>query len=155
MPATFEHHLAIAADPARVWRALVDTRDWPCWLPGLIAVDAAVPVIAAGATFRETRELFGRTAVEEFEVVECVDGERLHLRIGGAAGHERGGRVDLVYALAPAAAGTELRVRGEFEVAGALARLFRALTAALFAGAVRRDLAAFAAWVEAAVDQDG
>ncbi len=125
----------IAAPPAAVFAVMMDISRWPQIIRGIerIEVLTAGP-IGAGARFRETRTMFGRTATEEMTVAEVVSPQRL---VFTAENH--GTRYRVVHSVQAAPDGARLTVAFEGTPVTITARLLSAI-GVLFAGALRRQL---------------
>jgi hypothetical protein len=150
MPLTLDLDQTIAAPPAVVWAELTDIAHWSRWVPGLVRLEVSDDApFAPGKKFRETRTLFGREAIEVFEVVRAQPPLELELHVDGSQGSSRRGSYCFVYRLEPVAVGTCLHLHGRIEGMGWFFRHVGRLFIGVFRHALARDLAAFKRYVEA------
>jgi carbon monoxide dehydrogenase subunit G len=125
----------IAAPPAAVFSTLAAVGNWAQFMSGIDSVEMLTPgAIAAGTRFRETRTMFGKTAIEEMTVVEIAPPNRLLLT---AFNHGTAYRVD--HKLATATDGTRLSLQFSGTPVTLIARIFAPL-GLLFAGSVRKQI---------------
>ena len=104
---SFEAETAIQANPADVWRELIDGGSWPGWDSGVDAVEGA---IAPGARITiRSKAAPGRAF--PVRVTEFVAGSRLQFTGGMPFGMFRGVRD---YILTPSGTATRLLMREEY-----------------------------------------
>jgi hypothetical protein len=130
--------ILINAPRDRVFAVMADIPAWPRRIQAIERIDMLTDgPVAVGTRFRETRQMFGRTASEEMTVAEFIAGERM---VFIAESH--GTRYRATHVLTGAGTGgTRLSLDFEGKPTTLLARLTTPL-AWLLAGHVRRQLVA-------------
>lgn len=75
-----------------VFGAMTSIDEAADWLPGAGRIENVTGgELKVGSVWRETRNMFGREATEEFEVTEIVPNERLGLYVDGTKGSSQSG----------------------------------------------------------------
>lgn len=153
-----------AASPSALFQLATDFARLPEAIPEIDSIEVLSPgPTAVGTRFRETRTIFGKSAVETFTVTAFAppgdreDGDG----VGGFTLETEscGMRYVATHRVRPDAAGSiiELNLKGELVTSSWLTRIAAPLTDRLFGPmmrkAVRRDLVRLAAAAEQAADQ--
>ena len=149
MPITFTLTERIAATPERVFAHLTDIDRWSQWMPKVMGIEQLTPEpFGVGTQWRETRQMYGRSATEQFEVTACSPPRTLSLYVDGRKGSSGKAEYRFDYVLVPEGSGTRLELRGEISGMGWWGDLLGRLLGGMFKKAIAQDNAAFRAYVE-------
>jgi hypothetical protein len=138
----------IAAPPEVVYATITDIAHWQDFLRAIERLEILTPgPVAVGTKFRETRQMFGRSATEEMTVALLDPPRRFDL-----TAENHGTRYRAEHAIAPTAGGSRLRLvfGGEAMTVGAKLGM---LLGAAFKGAVKKQLQSDLADVKAEAER--
>lgn len=141
----------VAADPSKVWAITVAIDDWVDVINAVESVERLDDGsgFGLGTKWRETRKMFGKSATEEMEVVEFVDGS--HYK---TFAESHGSKYHSEIRVTPNEKGCTLSMGFEGEAQSTMAKVMDATLGRLFMGAARKaltkDLADIGAAAEAA-----
>jgi hypothetical protein len=129
---------------------MTDLDSWPRWMQGLVRVEKLTEgPYAVGTRWRETRKMFGSEASEVFEVTGYDPPRRIGLFVDGTQGTTGKGAYRFVYTLEPAAGNaTRLRLDGEVDMPGVVARVLGFALKGMFRKGCERDTRALKAYLE-------
>lgn len=149
MPLTFTLTEHIAAPPDRVFFHLTDIEHWGRWMPNIVGIERLTsPPFDVGTQWRETRQMYGKSATEHFEVTAHNPPRTLSLYVDGRKGSSGKAEYRFDYVLVPEGSGTRLELRGEISGMGWWGDLLGRLLGGMFKKAIAQDNAAFRAYVE-------
>jgi uncharacterized protein YndB with AHSA1/START domain len=149
MAITFEMEETVDATPERIFEVMTDLEAAEQWMPGLVGLEELTDTdFGQGTEWRETRKMFGREAVEYFEVTECDRPNRLGLYVDGSRGSSGSGEYRFVYELTPADDKTRLVLSGEISGMGFIGNIIGKIFSGSFKKAMRKDLQAMIAYAE-------
>ncbi len=151
MALEFSSEISIDAPAQLVFEAMTDPGHYGQWMQGLIKIEQLTDGdFGLGTEFKETRKFYGREAVEHFEVVDFQAPERLGLRVDGTKGDSKKGEYRFEYTFSPTAggSGTLLKMEGQIDMPGRLARLMGKLFMGTFKKACLKDLEAMKTYLE-------
>ena len=133
----------------RVFDALTDLDGAQQWMQGFVGIEKIKGNrIENGAVWREKRKMFGKEAVEEFEVIDVKPNDEIRLRVDGTKGTSKRGEYLFQYFLTEQNAGTNVTLNGEIGELKGIAAFFGKLFAGMFRKACLKDLRALKAYLE-------
>lgn len=134
----------IDAPVDRVFRAVAEVEEFKKASPDIVKVEMLSDVRSGvGTRFRETRKMKGREASTVLEITEYAPSERVRFVA------ESGGALwDSLFAVRPAAGGTELALTMEARPKTFVARLVTPLISGMVAKAVEADMDAVKKYCE-------
>ena len=149
MPLTCEIEETIAAPPERVFAAITDIDSFGQWMRGFVRNERLTDgPVGKGTQFREVRKMFGREAGEVFEIVAWDPPRMFELYVDGTKGSSKSGWFRFRHTFTPVAGGTRMTLSGEVGgMSGCMGFLGKFMMSPM-KKAIRKDLAAFKAWVE-------
>lgn len=150
MPVTFESVVIVPADRETVYDLLLDPDHYAEWMPGFVRNEILDPGRESdhiGRRWRETRKLMGHEGTEEFELVAVDRPVSFRICIDGSKGTTGKGQYVFDYILAPHQDGTQVKMRGEIDMPGLIAKLTSKVFVGMMRKACTKDLEAFATWV--------
>ena len=137
----FEFNQQIDAPRELVFEALTDLDAFAEYADGDVKIERLDDgPYGVGATWKETRTMFGKDASEYFEVVECDSPERLALFVDGSKGSSGRGEYHYTYELTSTGDGTELTLDARMENMGWLGAIFGRLFSGTFKKAIQADI---------------
>lgn len=150
MALAFHLEQRIQASADRVFAVLTDLERAGDWMPGFVRIEVLTPgPIRIGTTFRETRKMFGREAVEQFEVTDLDPPRLLGLTVDGTKGSSGKGTFRFRHLLVTEGSTTIVRLEGTIEGLGRVAEFFGRLFMGTMTKATAKDLEALRAYAEA------
>lgn len=150
MSVTFESVVTVPAERETVYDLLLDPDHYAEWMPGFVRNEILHEGREGdhiGRRWRETRKLMGHEGTEEFELVAVDRPVSFRIRIDGSKGSTGKGQYVFDYILAPHQDGTQVKMRGEIDMPGLIAKLTSKVFVGMMRKACTKDLEAFAAWV--------
>lgn len=151
MAANFTIEERIERPPAEVYAALTDIDAWSSYIPEILRIERlSEGPLAVGSRWRETRRMYGREASEVFEATALEPARAIGMRCDGSEGSMGSGVFECRYTLEPVDANaTLLRLDGTMTMPGCLFAVMAIFMKSMMVKAIRRDLAALRAYVEA------
>lgn len=146
MKITSTHRFSLP--PERVFEGASSIESFGEWMPGFVSVERLNDKSGVGAAWRETRRMFGKEAVEYFEVTAWEPPTGFELYVDGRKGSTGKGEFRFRYEFTPDRAGTVMTMHGEISGMGFAGKVFSKPLGAMFRKAIDKDHAALAAWLE-------
>ena len=127
----------IAADPSKVWSIAVAMDDWVDVIEACELVERLDDGsgFGLGTKWRETRKMFGKSATEEMEVVEFVEGSHY-----ATFAESHGSKYHSEIRVTPTDKGCTLSMGFRGEAQSTMAKVMDATLGRLFLGAARKAL---------------
>jgi hypothetical protein len=133
----------------KVYDGLTDLDGARQWMQGFIGIEKIKgDRIENGAVWREKRKMFGKEAVEEFEVVAAKPTDEIRLRVDGTKGTSKSGEYRFQYLLTEQNGGTNVTLNGEITGLKGVAAFLGKMFAGFFKKACLKDLRALKAHLE-------
>lgn len=138
MAVHFDMELDYHASPEAIVEAIADLEGWKAWMPGLIGVERldASADFDTGASWRETRKLFGKEASEHFELVAFEPPRRWEIVVDGSKGASKRGLYRFVYQLEPRGDHTRMSIDASIEEIGPI----MSMLGRMFVGGMKKSM---------------
>lgn len=133
----------------KVFTGLLDLDSARHWMQGFVGIERLDDGhLRVGSQWKETRRMFGKQAVEIFEVAGLEEPQKIVLRCDGTKGTTGKGEYLFTYILRPINGNTEVTLYGEIRGLTGPAKWFGKLISGTFKKACARDLDTLKSYLE-------
>ncbi len=140
------------APAEKVFAAVTDVEAADKWMPNLVSMKLLTEgAYGVGTKWRETRKMFGKEAVEIFEVTAFEPGRHIELYVDGKQGSSGRGEYRFRYDFEQHDGRTVMNLQGDITGMGCVGALFGWLFKGMFRKAIQKDHQALRDYIEAQV----
>ena len=137
------------ASPETVFAAVANIEAFGEWMPGFVSVNLLTEgETRLGTKFEETRKLYGKEAMESFEVTKFEPSHTYELTIDGSKGTTGKGFYVFTYSFAAEGSGTKMTMDAKITDMGKMGKLLGKIMIGSFKKAIDKDHKAIKAWIE-------
>ena len=138
------------ASPETVFAAVADIDSFGEWMPGFISVKKLTEgETRLGTKFEETRKMYGKEAMESFEVTKFEPPHTYELTIDGSKGTTGKGFYVFTYGFTPEGSGTKMTMDAKITDMGKMGKILGKIMVGSFKKAIDKDHKAIKDWIAA------